>query len=38
LAMHSGATGGTNNCVIYAQSQGKEIIHLWSKWQKLTQN
>jgi uncharacterized phage-like protein YoqJ len=34
LASYSGKSGGTQNCVLYAQKQGKEIIHLWREWSR----
>lgn len=35
LALWNGTTGGTANCVKYAQKQEKPIINLWKEWVEL---
>lgn len=34
LALWSGATGGTANCVHYAEKAGKQVVNLWDEWEK----
>jgi uncharacterized phage-like protein YoqJ len=34
LALYSGKSGGTQNCVLYAQKLDKEIVHLWQEWSR----
>lgn len=34
LALWDGSTGGTGNCVAYANKVNKPIINLWSEWSK----
>jgi hypothetical protein len=34
LALWSGSTGGTKNCLDYAQGKGVEVRNLWGSWVK----
>jgi uncharacterized phage-like protein YoqJ len=36
LALWSGSSGGTKNCIEHAKIKGKNVINLWEKWRKLT--
>jgi uncharacterized phage-like protein YoqJ len=33
-----GETGGTANCIRYAQEQGREIVNLWPKFEKISKS
>lgn len=35
LAMFDGSSGGTANCLKYAQKQGKTVINLYENWKKI---
>jgi uncharacterized phage-like protein YoqJ len=35
LALWNGSTGGTHNCIAYAQKKQKQIVNLWEKYAKL---
>lgn len=32
LALWDGSSGGTANCIEYAESRGKEIVNTWERW------
>lgn len=34
VALWDGSTGGTSNCVRYAEKQGVPIVNLWDWWEK----
>lgn len=34
LSLWDGSSGGTGNCVAYANKIGKPIINLWDRWEK----
>jgi uncharacterized phage-like protein YoqJ len=36
LALWNGTSGGTANCVHYAESKGKQVINLWPSWAKFS--
>ncbi len=35
LALWDGTSGGTSNCVQYAERKGKTIRNIWSDWKKM---
>lgn len=33
LALWDGSSGGTHNCIKYAERQGVEVVNLWPQWE-----
>lgn len=35
LALWDGSSGGTANCVRYAESRGMQVVNLWDRWKEV---
>lgn len=33
LALYDGSSGGTGNCIRYADESGRDVLNLWASWQ-----